>query len=96
MPRVDIKKKEYKILDFKGWVIHQMHLNKKKQKDVAEVLGISQGRLSQMLAVPEVKDRNKKKKGEKLEMDVFSYGQVLTLCEFFGADEGEKVRLLTL
>lgn len=96
MPRVDIKKKEYKILDFKGWVIHQMHLNKKKQKDVAEVLEISPGRLSQMLKVPEVKDRSKKKKGEKLKIDEFTYGQILTLCEFFGVDEKEKARLLTL
>ena len=73
-----------------------MHLNKKKQKDVAEVLGISPGRISQMLEVPDVKDRSRKKKGEKLEIDVFSYGQVLTLCEFFEVDEEERKKLLIL
>lgn len=96
MPRVDLKKKEYKILDFKGWVKHQMHLNEKKQKDVAEALDISPGRLSQMLKIPDVKTRSRKKKGEKLEMDVFSYGQVLTLCEFFEVDVEERKKLLIL
>lgn len=96
MPRVDLKKKEYKILDFKGWVEKQMHLNGKNQKDVAEALDISPGMVSQMLKVPDTKERSKKKKGGKLAMDVFSYGQVLTLCEFFGVDKEEKERLLTL
>ena len=96
MPRVDLKKKEYKILDFKGWVVKQMKLTQKRQYEVAEALDISPGRLSQMLKIPDAKDRSRKKKGEKLEMDVFSYGQVLTLCEFFGVDKGEKEKLLTL
>lgn len=96
MPRVEIKKKEYKILDFKGWVSKQMKLTGKCQYEVAEALDISPGRLSQMLKIPEVKDRNKKKKGSKLEMDVFSYGQVITLCEFFEVDEKERAQLLTL
>ena len=61
MPRVEIKKKEYKILDFKGWVSKQMKLTGKCQYEVAEALDISPGRLSQMLKIPEVKDRNKKK-----------------------------------
>ena len=99
MPRIALgeeQKKMYKILDFKGWVAKQMKLAGKNQTEVAEALGISPGRMSQMLKIPETKDRNKKKKGEKLEMDVFSYGQVLTLCEFFGVDGEEKERLLTL
>ncbi len=96
MPRVDIKKQEYKILDFKGWVAKQMKLTGKKQGEVAEALGISPGRMSQMLKIPDVKKRSAKKKGEKLKMDVFSYGQVLTLCEFFEVDEEERKKLLIL
>ena len=90
------QRKMYKILDFMGWVEKQRKLNKKTQAEVAKALGISTGRLSQMLTVPEPKDRAKKKKGGKFEMDVFSYGQILTLCEFFGVDGDEKERLLTL
>ena len=61
MPRVDLKKKEYKILDFKGWVAKQMKLTGKRQYEVAEALGISPGRLSLMLKIPDVKDRSRKK-----------------------------------
>ena len=94
MPRVALgaeQKMDYKLKDFKGWVSKQMKLNKKRQADVAEVLGISQARVSQMLRIPDPKDKEAKE-----EKDPFSYGQVLTLCEFFGVDEKEKNRLLTL
>lgn len=99
MPRTPLgeeQKKMYKVLDFKGWVEKQMRITGKNQRDVAEALEISPGRLCQMLMVPEPKDRGKKKKGGKFEIDVFSYGQVLTLCKFFGVDGDEKERLLTL
>lgn len=99
MPRAPLgeeQKKMYKVLDFKGWVEKQMRLTGKTQAEVAEALGISKGRICQMLMVPEPKDRYKKKKGGKFEIDVFSYGQVLTLCKFFGVDGDEKERLLTL
>lgn len=62
------------------------------QAEVAKALGLSQGRLSQMLKVPDPK----KDKGKKEEKDPFSYGQVLILCDFFEADREEKARLLTL
>lgn len=96
MPRVDIKKKEYKILDLKGWVVKQMKLNGVRQDEVAEVLEISQERVSQMLKIPDPKKRSRKKKGGKMEIDVFSYGQLLTLCEFFGVDVEERKKLLIL
>lgn len=99
LPRIALgedQKKMYKILDFKGWVAKQMKLTRKTQTEVAEALGISPGRMSQMLKIPDARDRGKKKKGGKLEIDVFSYGQVLTLCEFFGVDGEEKEQLLTL
>ena len=91
MPRVALtaeQRKDYKVLDLKTWVIRQMKLNGKRQSDVAKVLGVSGGRVSQMLRFP--------KKGERLKTDVFSYGQLLLLCEYFNADEEERRRLMTL
>lgn len=95
MPRSALsmeQRKEYKVKDFKGWVVKQMKLNRKRQADVAEALGISIGRVSQMLKIPDPK----KDKGKHITEDPFSYGQVLILCEFFGVDGEEKKRLLTL
>lgn len=88
MPRVAIKKKEYKILDLKGWIVHQMRMKDKTQYDVAEALGISQPNVSRMLRIP--------KRGERIEIDVFTYGDLLTLCELFEVSDEEKIRLLTL
>ncbi len=88
MPRVAIKKKDYKILDLKGWVTHQMKMSGLRQSDVAEALGISQSRVSIMLKIP--------KKGERIPVDVFTYGDLLTLCELFGVSGEEKQKLLTL
>jgi hypothetical protein len=92
MPRVESKKKDYKLKDFKGWVVQQMHINHKTQKDVGDALGLSHGRVSQMLKIPD----SKKDKGKRIDPDPFSYGQVLTLCEFFGVDKEERGKLLTL
>lgn len=89
MPRVALtaaQRREYKVRDFKGWVVKQMKLNNKRQADVAKALGISQQMVSRMLAV----------KGAKAKPDPFSYGQVLTLCELFGVDGEERQKLLTL
>ncbi len=88
MPRVAIKKKDYKIIDLKGWVVHQMKMSGLKQSDVAEALGISQPRISAMLKIP--------KQGERIPVDVFTYGDLLTLCELFGISDEEKQKLLTL
>ena len=93
MPRVVLtaqQRREHKIIDLKGWVVKQMKLNGKRQADVAKVLGLSIGRVSQMLKIPSRNDKN------KVNPDPFSYGQVLTLCEFFGVDGEERQRLLTL
>lgn len=92
MPRVALtaaQRREYKVRDFKGWVTMQMKLNGKRQADVAEALGVSQGRVSQMLKIS-------KGKGDKADSDPFSYGQVLCLCEFFGVDGEERQKLLML
>ncbi|MBD5555164.1 MAG: hypothetical protein HDQ95_07445 [Roseburia sp.] len=94
MPRVALsteQKMAYKLSDFKKWVRVQMALNKKSQSEVGKVLGVSQVRVSQML-----KDPNEKKKGERINPDPFSYGQVIALCDFFGASKEEKERFLTI
>lgn len=93
MPRVTINKKEYKLLDFKGWVRKQMALNHKTQVQVGKALGISQSKVSKMLKIP---NKGKKEKEEKINPDPFTYGQVLTLCEFFEVDEEERMRLLMM
>ena len=95
MPRVALsveQKKDYKLKDFKGWVIKQMKLNGKHQADVAKVLGVTPGRVSQMLKIKDPR----KCGGMKEEKDPFSYGQVLLLCNYFGVDEEEQEKLLTL
>ena len=92
MPRVSVKRKEYKMLDLKGWIQHQMKVTGKRQADVAEALGVSQSRVSQMLKIPD----RKKSKNEKVTVDPFSYGDLLSLCELFGVDGEEKKRLLTM
>lgn len=94
MPRVALsmeQKRDYKLKDFKLWVIMQMHEHGKTQKDVGKAIGVAQSTVSKMLQIP--------KKGETdrgIKPDPFTYGQVLMLCEFFGADEKTKNRLLTL
>ncbi len=91
MPRVALtaaQRRDYKLRDFKGWVTKQMKLNGKRQADVAEALGVSQARISQMLKIPQ--------KGDRTNPDPFSYGQVLALCEYFEVDGEERQRLLTL
>ena len=93
MPRVSLtaaQRRDYKVRDFKGWVVKQMKLNHKQQADVAEALGVSVGRVSQMLKIPERGCR------VKVNPDPFSYGQVLALCELFEVDGEERQKLLTL
>lgn len=92
MPRVALsieQKKAYKVKDLKGWVCHQMKVTGKKQKEVAEALGISQSQISKMLKVSV-------KKGERVTADPFTYGDLLILCNLFDVSDVEKQRLLTL
>ena len=95
MPRIALsleQKKEYKLKDFKGWVIKQMHLNHKTQADVAEALGLSVGRISQMLKIPDPK----KDRGKRITADPFSYGQVLILFELFNVTDEEILKLMRM
>ncbi len=93
MPRVALsaeQRREYKLLDFKIWVVGKMKRHHKTQEDVGKALGLSQARISQMLKIPDSKKR------EEVDPDPFSYGQVLILCELFEADEEERKKLLML
>ncbi|MCI9592261.1 MAG: helix-turn-helix domain-containing protein [Lachnospiraceae bacterium] len=92
MPRVSLTQEQrmkYKLFDFKIWVHGQMKANHLRQQDIADALGISQVRVSQMLKTP---DKGQKDK----EPDPFSLGQVIVLCELFGVAPEERNRLLTL
>lgn len=94
MPRAPLgieQKRDYKLKDFKLWVVMQMHEHGKTQADIGKVLGVSQSMVSKMLKV-----QDKNKKDRKIKPDPFSLGQVIVLCEYFGADTEERGRLLTL
>lgn len=86
MPRVAIKKKDYKIRDLKAWIYGQMHTQGLKQEDIAQKLGITQQALSNRL----------KPGGRSRESDPFSYGDLLTLFELFGATDEDKLNLMKL
>ena len=42
MPRVSIKKKDYMISDLSKWIVGKMYETKVRQRDMAELLGITQ------------------------------------------------------
>lgn len=88
MPRVSIKKKDYKLLDLKGWVTAQMKIHHLRQVDIADALGLDQPQVSCRLKIP--------KKGERVNPDPWTYGDLLTLFQLFETSDEEKLRLLTL
>lgn len=88
MPRVSIKKKDYKLLDLKGWITAQMKIHHLRQVDIADALGFDQPQISGRLKIP--------KKGEKVNPDPWTYGDLLTLFELFETSDEEKLKLLTL
>lgn len=49
MPRVSIKKKEYKARDFCKWLYGELKERKIRQREVAEWLGITQPAVSQKI-----------------------------------------------
>lgn len=86
MPRVTIKKREYKLKDLKAWIYGQMRAQGLKQKDVAQKLGISQQVLSTRLKT--------KKGGKAGRSDPFSFSDLVILFELLGASDEEILRLL--
>lgn len=49
MPRVLIRKKEYKVSDFSKWIAGKMYENHLSQNDLAKLIGISQPAFSNRL-----------------------------------------------
>lgn len=93
MPRVALsleQKVDGKLRDIKKWIRGKMAENGVTQKEVGELLGMSQGMVSLMLLPAD------KKKRPRVKKDPISYGHLLKLCEFFEVDGAEKERLLTL
>lgn len=86
MPRVAIKKKDYMITDLQSWIIGRMYTKGLKQKDLAELLGITPQAFSARL--------HKDKRGAS--KDVFTYGELLTLFKALEATDEEKIRLMSL
>lgn len=42
MPRVSVKKKEYKVSDLSKWIVAKMYEKKVRQEEMAGLIGISQ------------------------------------------------------
>lgn len=83
MPRIHTKKKEYMIGDLTGWIVGRMYVKGLKQKDLADLLGITPQAFSARLQ----KDRRGVPK------DVFTYGDLLTLFKALDATDEEILRL---
>ena len=49
MPRVTIKKKEYKVSDFSKWIVGKMYEKELTQADLAKMIGITQSAFSNRL-----------------------------------------------
>lgn len=94
MPRVALteeQRRENKLLEFKLWVKEQQARNDMTQEQLGNALGVSQGKVSTMLAVP-----SKKSKGKKVKLDTFTLGQAFILFDLFEADESTRRKFLML
>lgn len=80
MPRIHTKKKDYMIADLPGWIVGRMYTKGLKQKDLADLLGITPQAFSYRL----------RKKGSK---DLFTYGDLLTIFKALDATDEEILRL---
>lgn len=49
MPRIAIKRKEYKVSDFSKWLVSKMYETNMRQVDMAKLIGISQPAFSERL-----------------------------------------------
>lgn len=85
MPRVAIKKKEYMIKDFTGWVLQKARMSGLKQKDIAEMLGIAPSSFCERL-----------KKCIKTGQNIFSLEEAIMLLKAFEATDEEILRLMKL
>ena len=86
------QRKAHRLKYIKGWVVAQMKLTGKTQKDVGDALGLAQGTISTMLAIPD----GRKEHDKRISPDPLSVGQMLTLFELFGTEAEERQKLLML
>ena len=85
MPRVAIKKKEYMIKDFTGWVLQKARMAGLKQKDIAEMLGIAPSSFCMRL-----------KKCVEDGQNIFSLEEGMVLLKALDATDEEILRLMKL
>lgn len=83
MPRIHAKKKEYMIGDLPGWIIGRMYTKRLKQKDLADLLGIT----------PQAFSARLQRDGKGNPKDVFTYGDLLILFKALDATDEEILRL---
>ncbi len=86
VPRVTVKKREYKLKDLKAWIHGQMRAHGLRQEDVARKLRISQQAFSKRIKA--------NSGGKEKETDPFSYWDLMLLFELFETTDEEKLRLL--
>ena len=55
MPKVILTKEARKVDDFSGWIVGKMYKEKKSQKELAQVLGVTQPAISHRLEKGEFK-----------------------------------------
>ena len=79
MPRVTIKKKEYMISDLSQWIVGRMYAMEIRQRDMAELLGITQPAFC-----------------NKLKINYFTYGELLSILKTLEATDEEILRLMKL
>lgn len=46
MPRITAKKKDYKLTDFRKWLVGELNVQEIKQAEIAELFGITQQAVS--------------------------------------------------
>lgn len=85
MPRVPIKKKEYMIKDFTGWVLQKARMRGLWQKDIAKILNIAPSSFSTRVTKCIEEGQN-----------IFSFEEAIVLLKEFEATDEEILRLMKL
>ena len=77
MPRVTIKRKDYKLTDFRRWLVGEIKVQGFRQSDVADWLGITQQAVSQKLKLGNFTLKELLIIFEKLKTDADQIGKLL-------------------
>lgn len=84
--KLERAQESHKSMTFKGEIVKLMKMNGITQTDLGKALNLSQSRICEML----------KMEGKNVNPDPFTYGDLLTICEFFEVSEEVKLRWLTM